>query len=162
MAGKDIIEMSLNEVKRLKAVQEAIDRHITQKMAAAMIGLSERQVRRLVRAVRVEGDRGIAHKTRGRLSNRRIPDKIRDRALRLYKRKYCDFGPTLASEKLSEMDGIGISDETVRSGSWRRASGRRRESGGLTDSGGPGRSVLARWCRWMAPIMIGLKAGVRS
>ncbi len=114
MAGKDIIEMSLSEVKRLKAVQEAIDGHITQRMAAAMIGLSERQVRRLVSAVREEGDRSIVHKARGRSSNRRIPDKVRDQALRLYKKKYCDFGPTLASEKLLEMDSIGISDETLR------------------------------------------------
>jgi len=58
MAGKDIIEMSLREVKRLKAVQEAIDWHITQRAAASIVivGLSERQVRRLVRAARHEGD----------------------------------------------------------------------------------------------------------
>ncbi|MEW5993989.1 MAG: helix-turn-helix domain-containing protein, partial [Candidatus Zixiibacteriota bacterium] len=61
MAGKDIIRMSLEELRRLKVVQEAIDRHITQKVAASMVGLSERQVRRLVRAVREEGDRGIIH-----------------------------------------------------------------------------------------------------
>ena len=36
MARKDIIVMSLRELKRLKVIQEAIDRHITQK-AAAMI-----------------------------------------------------------------------------------------------------------------------------
>ncbi len=32
MAGKDIIEMRMKELKRLKVIQEAIDRHITQKM----------------------------------------------------------------------------------------------------------------------------------
>ncbi len=114
MAGKDIIEMSLREVGRLKAVQAAIDRHITQGAAASMLGLSERQVRRLIRSVREEGDRGIIHKARGRLSNRRTPEKIKGRAISLYKRKYHDFGPTLAAEKLLELDGIGISDETLR------------------------------------------------
>lgn len=114
MAGKDIIEMTLKEVKRLKVLQEAIDKHITQKAAASMVGLSERQARRLVRAVRDEGDRGIIHKSRGRPSNRRMPDKVKDKAISLYKKKYHDFGPTLASEKLLEMNGIGISDETLR------------------------------------------------
>jgi len=114
MDGKDIIEMSMREVKRLKAVQEAIDRHITQRTAASIVGLSERQVRRLIRSVREDGDRGIIHKGRGRPSNRRTPEKVRDKAVSLYKRKYHDFGPTLATEKLLELDGIRISDETLR------------------------------------------------
>lgn len=130
MAGKDIVEMSLREVRRLKAVQGAIDGQITQRAAASMVGLSERQARRLVRAVREEGDRGIIHKARGRPSNRRTPEKVRDRAVSLYKRKYHDFGPTLASEKLLDLDGIGISDETLRgwlieAGIWE---GRRKRS----------------------------------
>ncbi len=79
-----------------------------------MLELSERQVRRLIRAVREEGDRGVIHKARGRSSNRRTPEKIRDRAISFYKRKYHDFGPTLASEKLLELNGIRISDETLR------------------------------------------------
>lgn len=114
MTGKDIIEMSIREVKRLKAVQEAIDGHITQRTAASMVGLCERQIRRLIRAVRDEGDRGIIHKARGRPSNRRRPEKVRGKVISLYRRKYHDFGPTLASEKLQELDGIGISDETLR------------------------------------------------
>lgn len=125
MAGKDIIEMSLKEVKRLKVVQEAIDRHITQKASALMLGLSERQVRRLVRAVREDGDTGIIHKSRGRPSNRMVHKKVKEKALSLYKRIYPDFGPTLASEKLYEIDGIRVSDETLRkwlieAGLWKR------------------------------------------
>ena len=60
MAGEDIIHMSLKELKRLKVIQEVIERGITQKSAALIIGLSERQVRRLVGVVRAEGERGIA------------------------------------------------------------------------------------------------------
>lgn len=114
MAGEDIIYMSLRELRRLKAVQEAIGKQITQKLAASVIGLSERQVRRLVRAVREEGEKGIIHKSRGALSNRRKPEATKSKALRLYRRKYFGFGPLLACEKLLELDGIGISDETLR------------------------------------------------
>jgi hypothetical protein len=114
MAGKDIIEMSMRELKRLKVIQEVIDRQITQKIAAEMVGLSERQIRRLVRAVRQEGERGVVHRSRGRPSHRRIPETIRKQALVLYRKKYHDFGPTLASEKLLDEDGIGVSVETLR------------------------------------------------
>jgi transposase len=114
MAGKDIVVMSYREVKRLKALQSAIDRHITQHTAATMLGLSERQVRRLVKVVREEGDSGIIHASRGRPSNRRISEEVRGRVLSLYQGRYPDFGPTLATEKLFECDGIKISDETLR------------------------------------------------
>jgi hypothetical protein len=131
MAGRDIIVMSMREVRRLKAVQSAMDGHVTQKMAAAMLGLSERQVRRLVKDVRDQGDRGVIHGLRGRASNRRIPEAIRERTISLYHARYPDFGPTLATEKLMECDGLKVSDETLRrwlieAGFWKK---RRKRSG---------------------------------
>jgi hypothetical protein len=35
-------------------------------------------------------------------------------AIKLYKKNYWDFGPTLASEKLSQIDGVNVSRETLR------------------------------------------------
>jgi hypothetical protein len=133
MVGKDMIVMSIREVKCLKAVQTVIDKRITQKVAASMLGLSGRQVRRLV--IREQGDRGIIHGLRGRPSNRRLPEEMRGRVLSLYQERYPDFGPTLAMEKLFECDGITISDETLRTwlieaGLWKK----RRK-----------RSVFRRW-----------------
>jgi hypothetical protein len=131
MAGKDIIEMRLKELKRLKIIHEAIEKHITQTAAASLTGVTERQIRRIVKAVRVKGDQGIIHRSRGKASHRRIHEKIKNRTLKLYKRKYHDFGPTLASEKLLEIDHITISDERLRkwlieAGIWKR---RRKRSG---------------------------------
>ena len=79
-----------------------------------MTGLSERQVRRLFRRIREEGERGIVHKGRGMPSNRRMTEKIKEKVLKLYSKKYTGFGPLLATEKLNELDGISISDETLR------------------------------------------------
>ncbi len=114
MAGRDMLVMSLKEVKRLKAVQSAIDGQITQKMAGWMIGISPRQVRRLMKAVREAGERGIIHGLRGRRSNRKFPEELRRRVISLYQERYWDFGPTLAMEKLEERDGIKVSEETLR------------------------------------------------
>jgi DNA-binding transcriptional regulator LsrR (DeoR family) len=55
MTERDIIVMSIGEVRRLKAVQSSIDGHATQKTVAAILGLSERQVRRLVRDLGARG-----------------------------------------------------------------------------------------------------------
>ncbi len=114
MAGKDIIAMTQEELKRLHIIHKALDKSITQVEAANIIGLCLRQAQRIARAVKTEGDKGIINKSRGQSSNRALPNKIKDRALKLYKEKYHDFGPTLGSEKLFEIDKIKINDETLR------------------------------------------------
>lgn len=114
MAGKDIIIMSQRELRRLHVVQKVLDEQLRQVAAADILGLSSRQIRRIVKRVRKEGNIGIAHKSRGRASNRGFPKKIKDKAIKIYKEKYHDFGPTLASEKFFEIDKIKLNDETLR------------------------------------------------
>lgn len=131
MAREDMIMMDQREVKRLHVIQKVLERVIKQVEAAEILSLSGRQIRRIVKRIRREGDRGIVHQSRGRPSNRRMADKVKDKVIRLYRAQYKDFGPTLASEKLSERDGIGISDETLRrwlleAGDWKRSRKGRR------------------------------------
>jgi transposase len=114
MAGEDIIAMTQEELKRLHVIRKAIDRAITQEEASQVIGVTLRQAQRITSRVRVEGDRGIVNRSRGRSSNRALPDAVKDKALRLFRDKYRDFGPTLASEKLFERDKIKVNDETLR------------------------------------------------
>jgi transposase len=114
MAGKDIIMATQEELKALHVIRKAIDKVITQKEAAETIDLSERQIRRKVKRIEEESDKGIIHRSRGRPSNRAVPDKMKNKVLTLFKDKYPDFGPTLASEKLFERDKIKVNDETLR------------------------------------------------
>jgi transposase-like protein len=125
MAGEDMIMARQGELKRLHVIQKVLERVVKQVEAAEMLFLSPRQIRRIVKRIKIEGDRGIIHKSRGKPSNRRIPGKIRDRVIRLYRTQYQDFGPTLATEKLLERDEVGISDETLRrwlieTGDWKK------------------------------------------
>ena len=114
MSVGGIFSLSIHELKRLQIIQQAMDKQITQKMAASILGVSHRQIKRLVRAVRKSGAQGVVNKARGNPSNRRIADEIKDKILALCREKYHDFGPTFACEKLLEQDGIKISDETIR------------------------------------------------
>ena len=126
MAGEDLVMLRQGEIRRLHVIEKVLERVIKQVEAAEILSLSERQIRRVVKRIRCEGDKGIIHQSRGRPSNRRTPDKVKNKVIRLYRAQYADFGPTLASEKLSERDGIGISDETLRrwlleAGDWKRS-----------------------------------------
>jgi transposase len=125
MHRRDIIEMSLRDLKRLKVIQQTIDRYIPQRVAASMLQVSERQVRRMVRRVRQEGDSGIVHRSRGRSSNHRLSQRIKTGVILLYKDNYKGFGPTFAAEKLFEKYKIRVSEETLRQwlmeeGLWKR------------------------------------------
>src|SRR5512139_3139611 len=114
MAREDMIMARQGELKRLHVIQKVLEKAVKQVEAAEILSLSSRQIRRILKRIRGEGERGIIHKSRGRPSNRRIPGKIRDKVIQLYRGQYKDFGPTLATEKLLERNGIGISDETLR------------------------------------------------
>ena len=123
----DRIEMSQRERDILKVMSLVLTKERTQAEAGRLLGYCVRQVRRIQRRLEKEGDRGVIHRLRGQPSNRRIDSELRCQAVAVYREDYGDFGPTLASEKLSER-GISVCDETLRTwlleeGLWK---GRRR------------------------------------
>ncbi len=115
MQERDIILMSQKELKRLNVIHKVIDDAITQIKAAELLDLSTRQVRRIEDRITKEGDKGIMHKSRGRQSPRTFKEAIKNRVIKLCKTKYEGFSPTLASEKLFEINKIKLSRETLRS-----------------------------------------------
>lgn len=106
--------MSGKERGRLKVIDAVREKRLTQDAAAQRLGLSIRQVKRLVRAYREGGTKGLISKRRGRPSNRRIGDAERERVLAQVRSRYADFGPTLAAEYLREEHGFTRSVETLR------------------------------------------------
>jgi transposase len=112
VAEGDIIMLRQKELKRLHVIHKVIEGTLTQKEAADLISLSERQIRRIVTRIREEGEAGIQHRSRGRPSHRKLPFK--QKIVELYRERYPDFGPTLFTEKLKEREGITVSRETVR------------------------------------------------
>ena len=95
-------------------MQRLTEKRMRQKEAASVLGVSVRQVKRLLSRYRRDGAQGLVSKRRGRPSNNRRSETIRQKALDLLKSKYQGFGPTLACEKLVEIEGLKISNESVR------------------------------------------------
>jgi hypothetical protein len=112
--NKDIFMMTRQEIQRYQIIRKVLERQINQQEASAFLKLSERQIRRIVKRVRTEGESGVVHRLRGRSGNRGIKDSLRQRILKIYRSCYEGFGPTLASEKLLERNGLKVNDETLR------------------------------------------------
>lgn len=81
--------------------------------AAEHLGISYRQCRRSFKKYVLEDDAGLVHKGRGRPSNHRQDDGLRQAVIERYVEAYEGFGPTLAAEKLEE-DGYKVDHETLR------------------------------------------------
>src|SRR5438874_1196900 len=107
----DRIPMSQRERDVLKIMQAVLQGERTQAEAAQLLGLSVRQVRRIQRKLEAGGDAAIIHGLRGKPSNHQ-PDSILKRsALDAYRKRYPDFGPTFASEKLAD-EGLVVCPQT--------------------------------------------------
>ena len=107
--------MTQGERDRLVALQKAKKKLITQKEAAEEMGISERQVRRLLRKWRRQGDRAVVHGLRSRPSNRKLAAATGEEAMRILSQEvYKGFGPTLAAYFLQKKHGVTVSKETLR------------------------------------------------
>jgi transposase len=109
-----LLTMSNREITRLEAMQRIKDKRLTQKEAARMLSLSVRQIKRLYRAYKVQGARGLVSQRRGKPSNHRLDVETQQKAIDLIYEHYRDFGPTLAHEKLMEKHQLRLSRESVR------------------------------------------------
>jgi transposase len=100
---------------RLVTLKKAKKKLITQSEAAEELGVSTRQVKRLLHALKERGDKAVVHGLRGKPSNRKINEKVERQAVKILSAPvYEGFGPTLASEYLRNKHGIEASKETVR------------------------------------------------
>lgn len=111
MAGTTLTAL---EQEKANILTRAIEGKITNDQAAKQLRLSVRQVQRAKAAIRKYGIASVAHGLKGKSGNHRVAEAIKEDSLTLIKKKYSDFKPTFATEKLAENHSIHISHETVR------------------------------------------------
>lgn len=109
-----LLSMSTKELSRLEVMQRMKAKRLIQKEAAILLGLSVGQIKRLWQKYQKQDAQGLISKRRGQASNNRIAAGVSQRALDLIKKKYADFGPTLAHEKLTAVHQVTLSRESVR------------------------------------------------
>jgi hypothetical protein len=106
--------MSAKERERMVIMRRYTNGELLLKEAAWEMGVSTRQAIRIKKRWIRQGPAGLIHLSRDVPSNRRSSPDLRPKALRIYRERYTDFGPTLACEKLAEREGIRICRETLR------------------------------------------------
>jgi transposase len=109
-----VVLMSKRELSRLDVLARLDGDRLTVLAAAGLMNVTPRQTYRLLSRYRGGGASAIANQRRGRPSNNRLPDEVRDHAINLVRKLYPDFGPTLAAEKLEECHDLKVSRETLR------------------------------------------------
>lgn len=115
--------MSRKERVRLIVMEQVKKDELSLVEAREVLGLSYRQIKRVWRRYRLEGDPGLVHALRGKPGQRAKPNQLKERILARYEERYPDFGPTLAAEYLAA-EGLIVDHETLRR--WRLAQGKPR------------------------------------
>jgi transposase len=103
--------MSESERHRLAVFSQVKLRQISVAKAGRVLGISERQARRLWKRFREKGDSGLVHGLRGRPGNAACGE-LRRRVLKRYCERYGEFGPAHAAEHLA-CEGLTVPAKTL-------------------------------------------------
>lgn len=107
-------KLNTKEVERVQVLTLVKNGNLPLSKAAELLGLGYRQSKRVMKRFRSQGAAGLTHRGRGKQGNRRLAASLRTKALAVVKRKYGDYGPTLAAECLAEEEHIQVHPETLR------------------------------------------------
>ena len=116
-----LITMNDRELQRLTIIQDVLHQNLSRRDALKLLGLSYRQLQRLITRFLQQGAASLVHGNRGKPSSNRVNESVKLQALELIHQYYSDFGPTLAHEKLEELHDVSVSLKTLRQ--WMIANG---------------------------------------
>jgi transposase len=106
--------LSQKELQRVSVISSYAKGDMACARAAELLSLSIRQVKRLKKRLREQGEAALAHANRGRPSSRRLPARVRQAVVRLARSTYAGFNDHHLCEKLCEVEGFSLSRETLR------------------------------------------------
>jgi len=109
----ETVTLNEREQKRLLVLNQVIGGQTTAKGAAGVLGLSERQVRRILAAYRREGAAALAHGNRGRKPANATDPALVHRAVELARGRYRGLNYQHLREKL-EGEGVFLKPSTLR------------------------------------------------
>jgi len=109
-----LIPMTQKQLDRYDIIKRLIRKEINGTVASNLLGLSVRHIKRLKVKVSDQGAIALQHGNIGQSSHNRLPSKERIKIIKLLHKRYYDFGPTFAAEKLDENHGIKRDSKTIR------------------------------------------------
>ena len=108
------MDLSQKELQRLKVIENAVEGRLTVAEAGKLLGLSERQVKRLKAKYEPKAADWVKHGNAGSKKRWGLSKAIRDRIVELAREVYVGFNDSHLTEKLVEVEKLEVSRETVR------------------------------------------------
>jgi len=112
--NRETFALSQKELQRVAVISRCVKGELACARAAGLLCLSVRQIKRLKKRIREDGEAALAHASRGRPSHRRLPQTVRERIVQLARGTYAGFNDHHLCEKLVEHEGFSLSRETLR------------------------------------------------
>ena len=152
-----VVLMSKRELNRLDVLARLDGDKLSVAVAAGLMNITARQTYRLFGRYRDGGASAIADQRRGRPSNNRLSDTVRDHAIALVREFYPDFGPTLAAEKLRNVTIFGFRERHCGTGCVGPGSGSQGPNASGSSNPGIVASISVSWSRSTARSTAGLR-----
>jgi transposase len=106
--------LGAREQQRTMGLTRVLAGEWTRREAAGVLGLSERQVGRLLAAYQQRGPAALVHGNRGRRPAHALAPEIRQRVVELAQGRYAGFNDQHLVEKLAEVEQLVLGRTTVR------------------------------------------------
>jgi transposase len=106
--------LSQQELQRLKVVESAVEGRLSVAEAAALLGVSDRQLKRLKRSYDSADAEWVHHGNQGRQPVNAIAPEVRERVIELAIGKYAGFNDSHLHEKLTRNEGLTLSRASVQ------------------------------------------------
>ncbi|CAG9238322.1 hypothetical protein BGLA2_830031 [Burkholderia gladioli] len=105
-----LVTLNMRELDRLKVIQAVVDTGLKPGRAAERLGVTVRQVQRLVERYRESGAAGLVSRKRDRPGNRRLDEELARRALAIIddRRRPVGAAPATPAEGLPAAGAAGL------------------------------------------------------
>ncbi len=90
------------EIEKLNVIKKVLIGEYTKKEASSSLGLTIRQINRLLNKLKDEGENGFVHKNRGKESKKKVDANIKKEIVDLYVTEYFDYNFTHFFEEIQE------------------------------------------------------------
>ena len=107
------VELRMNEKNKYDVIKELVDHNGNKKRAALKLGITERQVNRLIIKYKENGKSGFVHGNRGHIPTKALDKSVSEDIILLYKTKYQDWNFNHFKEFLEKKEEIKVSYDFI-------------------------------------------------
>ena len=109
------VELRMNEQMKYEVIKDLVDHNGNKNRASKKLGISRRQIDRLIIKYKENGKSGFIHGNRGHIPTKKLDRSISEDIITLYQNKYYDFNFSHFREFLEKVENIKVSYKFIYS-----------------------------------------------